>query len=185
VVDFSTPAAPVVVAQTQDAQGGKLQDVALTTIGGDTFTLGTDVFFVNGVPIVDVTRPASPGPRPFLGFSKFRDDNGHGIGVDSSYVYLTAERGVTDLGTTDDTRLYIGQYQQIVDNSGVPPSVQITSPTVGPLIAGSTITISAEATDDIAGASVSLLLNDQVVFTSSAAPCNTSSTTRSRWLPPV
>jgi hypothetical protein len=171
VVDFTNPAAPAIIAATQDALGGKLQDVALATISGETFTVGADVFFVNGVPFVDVTQPNNPVPRLILDFKSFRDDNGHGIGLDPSYVYMTGEEGtISELGTTGNTRLYIGQYQQIVDNGGVPPAVQITSPAASPVIEGSPVTINVTATDDIAVASVQILVNGQVVLASSAPP---------------
>ena len=172
VVDFSNPSSPTIVATTTDSLGGKLQDVTVASVLGATLTFGADVFFTNGVPIVDVTDPTNPVPRAILDFSKYRDDNGHGIDVDLSYVYMTGEEGtITDLGTTGDTRLYIGQYNQIVDNGGIPPAVQITFPTpTTTLIQGQTITLSANATDDIAVASVNFLVNGQVVFTTSSQP---------------
>ncbi|PWT96956.1 MAG: hypothetical protein C5B51_32360, partial [Terriglobia bacterium] len=172
VVDFTNPNAPVIVAATPDNLGGKLQDVALGTVGGNTFTFGADVFFVNGVPIVDVTQPNNPLPRFTLDFSKYRDDNGHGIAVDSSYVYMTGEEGtITDLGTTGNTRLYIGQYQQIVDNGGVPPTVKITTPVDGSsVVEGSQVTVNVTATDDVAVASVQIKVNGVAVFTGTAPP---------------
>ncbi len=171
VVDFSNPVLPRIVAVTADALGGKLQDVAVTQLAGFTYTLGADVYFVNGVPVVDVTTPANPIPRNIISFAGYRDDNGHGIGLDRSYVYMTGERGITDLGTTGDTALYIGQYQQIVDTGGIPPTVTITSPPAGQsLIQGQSITFSATATDDIAVASTTLLVNGQPVLTTSAPP---------------
>ncbi|HLK48955.1 MAG TPA: Ig-like domain-containing protein [Bryobacteraceae bacterium] len=171
VVDFTNPQSPAIIAATQDALGGKLQDIALATISGETFTVGADVFFVNGVPFVDVTQPNNPVPRLILDFRSYRDDNGHGIAVDPSYVYMTGEQAsISELGTTGDTRLYIGQYQQIVDNGGVAPAVQITSPSATSVIEGSQVTINVTATDDVAVASVQILVNGQVVLASSAPP---------------
>jgi hypothetical protein len=172
VVDFSNPSSPTIVATTPDTLGGKLQDVVAASVFGATLTFGADVFFVNGVPIVDVTQPNNPIPRAILDFSRFRDDNGHGIDVDLSYVYMTGEEGtVTDLGTTGDTRLYIGQYNQIVDNGGIPPTVGITFPTpTTTLIQGQPITITANATDDVAVASVTFLVNGQVISTTTGSP---------------
>ncbi len=176
VVDFSTPSTPQIVASTTDPLGGKLQDVAVFTIAGSTFTFGADVYFVNGVPIVDVTVPNNPTPRAILNFASFRDDNGHGIAVDGQYVYMTGEEGtVSDLGTTGDTRLYIGQYNQFPqDPFGIPPVIQITSPTSGPLIQGQTVTFSANATDDVAVAAVTLQVNGQGVYTTTTPPYQTS-----------
>ena len=171
VVDFSNPNAPAIVATTQDAVGGKLQDITLATISGKTFTAGADVFFVNGVPFMDVSQPNNPVPKLILDFKSFRDDNGHGIAVDSSYVYLTGEEGtISELGTTGNTRLYIGQYQQIIDNAGLPPAVQITSPTGPTVIEGAPVSINVNATDDVAVASVQIVLNGQVVLNGSAPP---------------
>ena len=172
VVDFSSPSAPLVLTIALSTNlGGLLQDITLTTQAGATLTFGADVVFVNGVPIVDVTLPASPSPRAILNFSNFSDDNGHGIAVDSSYVYMTGERGTTDIGTTGTTRLYIGQYQQITDTGGVPPVVSITSPVPATaLIQGQTVTFSANATDDIAVLSVNFLVNGLVQTTQSASP---------------
>jgi hypothetical protein len=178
VVNFTNPNAPMIVAATQDALGGKLQDVTVANVFGAILTFGADVFFVNGVPIVDVSQPSNPVPRSILDFSKYRDDNGHGIDVDLSYVYLTAEEGtVTDLGTTGDTRLYIGQYNQITDTGGIPPTVQITFPTsTTTLIQGQTITFTATANDDVAVASVNLLVNGQVIFNATGLPYQTTYT---------
>src|SRR3989442_9441872 len=80
------------------------------------FAFGADVFFVNGVPIINVSDPANPIPVAILDFRNFQDDNGTGIAADNNFVYLTAERGFgTENGTVGDTRLYIGQYLTIED----------------------------------------------------------------------
>ncbi|HEX3743971.1 MAG TPA: Ig-like domain-containing protein [Bryobacteraceae bacterium] len=172
VVDFSNPLAPAIVAMTADSLGGKLQDVVLRKLGVTPLTFGADVYFVNGVPIIDVTQPKSPVPLAILDFSGYRDDNGHGIDVDGSFVYMTAEQGnFTDLGTSGDTRLYIGQYSKIVDSGGVPPTAQITFPTAtATLIQGSQITVTVNATDDVAVAAVSFHLNGQTISTMSSPP---------------
>lgn len=172
VVDFTNPAAPAIVATTPDSLGGKLQDITLKSLPGADLTLGADVYFVNGVPIVNVTQPANPIPSAILDFSAYRDDNGHGIDADNVYVYMTGEEGtMSDLGTDGDTRLYIGQYQQIVDNFGIRPTVSITSPVAGsPLIQGETITVSANANDDVAVAQVNFMVDGLPAFTASAAP---------------
>jgi hypothetical protein len=161
-VDLSDPRNPVVRASTPSSTGGLLQDVAL--IG--QFAFGADVFFVNGVPIMNVSDPTNPVPVAVLDFSNFRDDSGIGIAVDTTFVYLTAEYGPgTENGTVGDTRLYIGQYLAMEDTAGIPPTVRITSPAPGDApIEGQTITLRAEAMDDIAVASVSFLINGQVVF---------------------
>lgn len=167
-VDLSDPRHPVVRASTPRSTGGLLQDVALA----GQFAFGADVFFVNGVPIIDVSNPASPMPVAILNFGAFRDDDGTGIAVDNSFVYLTAAPGIIENGTVGDTRLYIGQYLgEGTDTAGVPPTVSITTPAPSDtLVEGHTITLRADAADDIAVASVSFLVNGQVVGTDPVAP---------------
>src|SRR5262249_51565620 len=113
-VDLSDPRHPIVRATTLPSLGGLLVDVVLV----GRFAFGADIFFVNGVPIIDVSTPSTPVPRAILNFSQFGDDNGTGIAADNQFVYLT----------TDRNRLLIGQYQAVEDTSGIPPAVQITSP---------------------------------------------------------
>ncbi len=81
---------------------------------------------------------------------------------DISYAYLV-------LGSNSTLRIL--QYQNISDTFGNPPKISITSPGRGStLIQGETITVSANATDDVAVASVNFLVDGQTVFTTSAAP---------------
>ena len=167
-VDITNPAAPVVVSNITDPNlGGYLQDIALS----QNFTLAADVKFVNGIPITDITNPSALVSRDILNFPQ-RDDNGMGIAVDGSYAYLATEHDNLDkFGTTGDSRLYIGQYIALVDNKGIPPKAAITSPVTGTtVIAGSTLPIVVNATDDIAVATVNFLVNGTVVFTSTAPP---------------
>ena len=167
-VDLTNPSQPVLRASTASNVGGLLQDV---TFSGN-IAVGADVLFVNGVPMIDVSNPASPQPRFILNFSNFRDDNGTGIAMDQSFVYLTAEAGtISENGVNGNTRLYIGQYRNLQDTAGVPPVVEITSPANGSqVVQGSTITVTANATDDVAVASVSFFVNGQLAFTTTTAP---------------
>ena len=165
-VDFSTPTTPQLLATTSQALGGILTDVAKVR----EFVFGADVFFVNGVPIVNVSDPANPVVRARLDFPA-RDDNGNGIAVDNQYVYLAADPSIQENGTNGNSRLYIGQYVALEDHAGVPPVVSITSPAAGAtVIEGSTLQITVQATDDVQVASVDFLVNGVVVFTDSAAP---------------
>jgi hypothetical protein len=167
-VDITNPVAPVPRASTPSSTGGFLQDVAVN----GTVAAGADVLFVNGVPLIDVSNPASPQPRAILDFKAFRDDNGTGIAMDPLYVYLTAAFGsLAENGVTGTTRLYIGQYRNLQDAAGVAPTVHITSPVDGAhFINGSTVTVTANATDDVGVAQVSFVVNGQVAFTTTAAP---------------
>ena len=163
-VDITTPSSPIIAASTPRNNGGLLVDVALL----DGFTFGADIFFVNGVPIVDVTVPEVPAPRAILDFGQFRDDNGTGIAVDNEYVYLTAAVG-------SSTRLYIGQYRAIEDTEGIAPTVQITSPAPDEtLIEGAILQVTAEATDDIAVAAVNFEVNGELESSDTGEPYETS-----------
>jgi hypothetical protein len=166
VVDISTPNTPHILASTQQSLGGILTDVAKSR----EFVFGSDVVFVNGVPITNVADPSAPEVRARLDFPA-RDDNGTGIAVDNSYVYLTADRSLTENGSNGDSRLYIGQYLAVEDKAGVPPVVSITSPAVGAtVVEGSTLPVTVQATDDVQVVSVDFMVNGAVVFTDSAAP---------------
>ena len=167
-VDLTNPAAPVLRGSTPQATGGLLQDVALTA----SFAAGADVFFVNGVPIIDVSTPGAPTPRAILDFRNFRDDDGTGIAMDGSFVYLTAALGgYVENGASGDSRLYIGQYLAMEDIRGIPPTVRISSPSAGAtVIHGSTVPVTVEANDDVAVVAVTLLVNGQPVGTDTTVP---------------
>lgn len=160
-IDISNPAIPRLLANTTQPLGGILTDVV--KVG--RFTFGADVYFVNGVPITDVSNPSNPLARARLDFPA-RDDNGTGIAVDGQYIYLTAAPGV---GT--DTRLYIGQYLIAEDKAGVAPVVSITSPQNGStFIEGEQLPILVYATDDTQVVVVKLYVNGQEVASSSSPP---------------
>ena len=168
VIDITDRRNPKLKASTAQNLGGLPQDLAVD----GQFALAAEVYFVNGIPIIDISNPTNPVPRAILDFSAFRDDNGTGIAVDGSYVYLTTEHSSLEgKGTTGDSRLYIGQYLAIQDTRGIPPLVAITSPTNGTTaIEGTTITVHVNASDDVGVASVSLLVNGVSAGSVSVAP---------------
>jgi archaellum component FlaF (FlaF/FlaG flagellin family) len=167
IVDFSEAAQPVALGTTTTQSGGILVDVEPR----GHFTFGADVFFVNGVPITDVSNPAAPLVRGRLDFP-LRDDNGTGIAVDAQYVYLTAERSLTlKPGVSGDTMLYIGRYLSVDDTAGVAAVPLITAPAAGAsLLEGSVTTVNVEATDDVAVASVELFVDNVSIAFAEAAP---------------
>lgn len=170
VIDFTNPASPLIVATTTRELGGILTDVTKT----GAFLFGADVFFVNGVPVVSVAAPANPAVRARLDFPQ-RDDNGNGIAADQQFVYLTADRGIAENGTTGDTALYIGQYLSADDTAGVAPTVQLTSPRQMPTaLDGTLLTLAADASDDVLVARVDFVVNGQVVASDSAEPYQAS-----------
>lgn len=170
-VSTANPAAPFVFGQVDPSFGGLLLDVALA---GD-LAFGADVLFVNGVPIVYVgDRPNGPAVRGQLDFPA-RDDNGTGIAVDANFVYLTAGRSIEENGTVGNTRLYIGQYLALEDTQGVAPTVRITTPAPDTtVIEGASLSVSAEARDDVAVVAVDFLVDGVVAATSTGAPYQAS-----------
>ena len=162
-VDITNPSAPVLQTSTPRATGGLLQDVAVL----GTAAAGADVFFVNGVPLFDVSNPANPQPRAILNFNTCSlgcDANGNGIAMDAYHVYVTAEVGAfTENGVTGNTRLQIGQYRNFPDDyAGIPPTLRITSPADGaPVVRGTPFSVTVDATDDRGVKKVNFFVNGQ------------------------
>lgn len=158
VVDFRVPSTPVVVGSTSDAFG--LTGVALD--GG--FVLASDYYYPNAVPIFDA-RATPPAFTAVLDFSRapsFRDDNGNGIAARDGVVFLVGNRGyIADNGTWGSSGLHIGRYWLLQgDELGVAPEVRITAPAEG-LSARerTTLTVRADATDDVRVTAVEFLIN--------------------------
>lgn len=167
IVDVSIPTAPRLTATIAPEIGGMLNDVV--KVGG--FAFGADFFFVNGVPIVDVGDPFAPQVRARLDFPPGGNVDGTGIAVDNSFVYLTAQDGVS--------RLYIGRYLTLADEAGVPPTLTISSPADGSEhYAGATVNVTADARDDVAVAAVTFGVDGVPVSTDSTAPFGFSYTFR-------
>ena len=166
-VNIANLAAPAILSSTVLTLGGRLTGVVLS----GNFALGSDVLFVNGVPIVDITNPAALAPRTILNFTA-RDDNGMGIAVDNAFIYLAADQsGLNRGGTNGNSRLYIGQYQPRVDLAGVAPTAVITAPLGGVQVyEGTPLTVEVNAEDDVAVAAVRFSVGGSTVFTSSTAP---------------
>ncbi len=167
-VDITSLTSPSVLSHITDPNlGGFLQGIVLS----GSFALAADVKFVNGIPITDISTPTALVARSILNFPQ-RDDNGMGIAADSSFVYVATEHNNLERGgSTGDSRLYIGQYQPRQDLAGIPPTISLTSPAAGSTqYQGAQLTVSANATDDIAVASVSFLVNGQVAYTTTNAP---------------
>jgi hypothetical protein len=172
--DLTNPANPTFGANVPLSLGGRLNDIAVA----GNLAFGADVFFPNGVPIVDISTLGSPSPRFILNFfNTFGggfDDDGHGIALDNLYVYLVAVNGTAfvDKGNFNgSSHLYIGQYQQVTDNFGIAPAVSIVSPQNGnSVILGSTLNVSITASDDVGVAAATLFVNGQAVSTLSSPP---------------
>ena len=166
-IDLTVPTSPVFRSSTPINTGGRLNDVVVA----GTFGIGADVVFVNGVPIVDISNPSFLSPRAILNLAG--DFDGQGIAADGIFLYLTAVSGSAFIenGTTGVSRLFIGQYLAQEDKAGIAPTVTITSPTSGSsIVAGKTIAVAANATDDIQVAAVNLLVNGQAFATDTSFP---------------
>lgn len=169
VVDISSASDPHVVGGLPGSapQGFIPMDVALA----GSFALSAEVLFVNSVPITDVSTPSAPVLRAVIDFSGLGDFNGNGIAVNGAYLYMTGSNSIGDRGSSGWTRLFIGQYLPLEDRAGNPPQVSITSPLPGSQqIEGDTITVVADAFDDIAVNAVTFSVDGQDVYTDTSAP---------------
>jgi hypothetical protein len=155
-VNISNPDQPVLSTSLAANLGGIPVDIA--AFGNLAIT--ADVTFGRAVPLINISSPLQPSTSAFWtllspGFSS-------SVAVDIAYGYLI-------IPATNTLRIL--QYQTITDPFGIPPAISITSPVSNtPLIQGQTVTFAANATDDVAVASVSLFVNGQVVFTTSTEP---------------
>ncbi len=156
-VDLSNPSVPLVQDTTPAINGGRIND--LTRVGNLTFA--SDVYFVNGVPVTDVTDPTQLAPRLILDFSRYGDDNGNGVTADGAYIYMVSSR----------SRLFIGQYRMLRDDEGIAPQVTLTEPVNGMTgVDGGKVRVSALASDDILVSGVHFYVDGVRVATDNAAP---------------
>ncbi len=168
VVSVVNPASPMLGVSTPTATGGILADV--TRVG--RFAIGADVYFTNAVPIIDVSDSANPIPRAIIDFAALGDFNGTGIAADGTYLYLTGASGtLAENGVVGTTRLFVGQYLPLEDLAGVPPTADVVAPVGGtPLVAGCAVPVRVDATDDVAVASVDLLVDGALAFQDTSPP---------------
>jgi hypothetical protein len=169
-VDVTNPAAPVLRGTLPGGFGGLTpRDVEF----GIGFAIVSDQVFPNAVGFIDFTDISNPVRRGILDFSQFGTFAGTGLATSGALVFKTGENfGISEEnGVTGTTRLFIGQYLPLEDRAGVPPTVSLLPLSGGNTrIQGEHLTVSAEAFDDIAVASVNFLVNGTVVFTDTSAP---------------
>lgn len=166
-VDIGSPQTPVILSSTPSVLGGLLNNIILS----GNFALGADVLFANGVPIVDISNPQVLQPRPVLNFPD-RRDNGMAIAADDFYVYLAADVSTAIRGGSKGaSRLHIGKFRPQIDGVGLAPTAAIAAPVDGATVyEGASLTVKVDAHDDFTVASVSFLIDKQLVFTSTSAP---------------
>lgn len=167
-IDTSVPTAPVITGSTPPP--GFYTDVV--TFG--SVALCADIISVNSVHAFNITNPPTPAPSLLINFAgapSFRDDNGTGIDAEAGFVYMTGTQGIAHLGCCLNSRLHIGQFFELVDDLGVPPTVEIVSPAEGDeVIEGSTITVEATASDDVQVGGVQFFADGELFATDTAAP---------------
>jgi hypothetical protein len=171
IVDFSTPSAPRLIGSLPGSSpaGFVPRDVELA----GQFAIFAEQLFPNAVPFVDVTDPANPLFKGIINFYPLGDYAGTGIAVSGAYVYMTGESFIVqqENGTTGNTRLFIGQYLPLEDHAGNAPHIALTAPADGSTqIEGDTLTVSADATDDVAVALVNFTVDGQTAFTDTSTP---------------
>jgi hypothetical protein len=170
VIDFSDPTTPAVVGSTSDAFG--LTNVAVEK----GMALASDFYFQNGVPLWSLdggTNPAGAGTLDFEVLNGVvRDDNGQGIDLRDGVVFMVGVRDqIRDNTVNGNGGLFIGRYAQYQDDAGIAPTVSVTSPANGASVAaGSTLTLAADAHDDVQVESVDFLVNGARVATIARPP---------------
>ncbi|MDY7093754.1 MAG: Ig-like domain-containing protein [Acidobacteriota bacterium] len=167
-IDFSIPDTPFVSGSSDNRFG--LTAVALD----DSLALASDFFFVNAVPIFNVTElpPIFQAALDFSRAPSFRDDNGHDLAVRDGLVYMVGSRGgIGDNYRVGNTGLHIGRYRSFEDTVGLPPEVEITAPLDGEaFLERRRITVTVAAEDDFRVASVQLLADGEIVDQGFAPP---------------
>ena len=146
VVSLVNRASPKIVSSAGEF---KPDDVELM----DGIAFFSDIYYVNGVPYVNVQVPEQAAYQGYVDFSRFDDGNGTGLALDASYIYLTS----------DKSNLYIGQYRLQEDQGGIAPTISLTQPLPGAaIVEGKPFTLTANAQDDIAVREVGFLVNDEL-----------------------
>ncbi|WP_143870908.1 Ig-like domain-containing protein [Catenovulum sediminis] len=153
VINISDPMRPVIV-------GGDTRfypsDVELT----NGFAFFSDILFVNAVPFVNIADPENSLFQGVIDIRQFGDRDASALSIDAGFVYSTGYN-----------RLYISQYRILNDNQGVPPNVEVISPPDGDVVVeGSRILVRAEATDDVAVATVQIRVNGNLVASDTTRP---------------
>jgi outer membrane protein assembly factor BamB len=100
-VDLADPLNPILGNATARENGGLLREI----VAVNELALGADIFFINGVPIINVDDPLAPAPRAILDFSGTADDQGEGIDANDEMTYLVA-----------GSHFYIGRYRRCLDS---------------------------------------------------------------------
>lgn len=139
----------------------------------DGFVFYADALFPNAIPYVSVKNPVQPVYQGIINLMYFSDFNGTGIAVDDTYVYMTGDRVLPELyGATGTTRFFIAQHRyRKVDNAGVAPTVNVTSPIAGRNAKqGENVRFNADARDDVGVAAVAFFADGEFVQLDTSPP---------------
>jgi len=138
-----------------------------------SFALFADNLFIASTPIVNIDDPSNPLIIDTLFSTPTGNYGGTGIAVTREFVYVTEVKPfiADDFRSDGDTRLFIAQYLAIEDKEGIPPIVNISSPSLGDtLIAGAAQVIKVNVIDDVGIAAVNFRIDGAVVSTDVIAP---------------
>lgn len=141
-------------------------------VGGDTrfyptdieltngFAFFADILFVNAVPFVNIADPENSLFQGVIDIRQFGDRDADALALDAGFIY-----------SVGSNRLYISQYRVLNDSQGIAPTINIESPPDGDIVVeGSRILVRATASDDVAVASVDLLINGTRVASDTTRP---------------
>ena len=169
VVDISVPNRPSITHQERGVFVPR--DVEIN----GNIALYAEQLFPNAIAYVNLTNIQRPVFQGTIDLRALGDYAHTGISINKYFAYITAENFVvrSDFGNTGNTVLMVAQYRQITDEAGIPPQIDIIEPTTNQqVIAGESIVINIQATDDILVSSVDLLVDDVVVESSTSQPYN-------------
>ncbi|MCG8455387.1 MAG: Ig-like domain-containing protein, partial [Holophagales bacterium] len=176
-------------AWTAEGQGRRLgglralrvEDPALATLVGASsnafglnaiaidgpIALTSDFFFVNAVPIFDISGP-NPIFRTALNFAG--DPNGHDLAIAEGVVYSAAGPGLDRTpGCQRGGVLQIGRYAELVGEA--PPVVEILDPSDGDTaLERHPLRVTVDAEDDVLVTEVELWADGALVGIDTAAP---------------
>ena len=164
IVNLATPTAPQILGTVNTT----IRDVAV--VGDFAFGPWT------ASTVIQITNPTAPVTRGFVNFADLPGGGAGAVAADQQYVYLTKTlSGVVENGVSGNTTLLIGRYEPTYDRVGVAPSTSVVTPQQGQtVIEGQTITLSANASDDVEVERVQFIVDNVVIANDRIFPYETS-----------
>ncbi|MEW6995945.1 Ig-like domain-containing protein, partial [Colwelliaceae bacterium MEBiC 14330] len=150
-------------AKQLELKGGDRTFVPRDVAATNGFLFFAEQLFPNVVAYVNVKDNDNPFFQDTINLSPLGDYAGTGIAVDATHAYITEEAFVvgSDYKATGNSKLFIAQYRQLIDENGIAPTVALTQPdTDGVTVEGERLSIAADARDDIAIAKVEFYVNN-------------------------